>query len=53
LKNVHLTRRAWLVLATTRSGAAFQSAYAELGRGLLSRQDELVQRVLDSSVSGF
>jgi hypothetical protein len=53
LKNVHLSRQDWLVLATTRSGAAFQSAYAELGRGLLARQDELVQRVLDSSVSGF
>ena len=53
LKSVHLSRPDWLVLATTRSGAAFQSAYAELGRGLLARQDELVQRVLDSSVSGF
>ena len=53
LTNAHLSRHDWLVLATTRSGAAFQSAYAELGRGLLTRQDELVQRVLDSSVSGF
>lgn len=53
LKNTHLTHGDWLVLATTRSGASFQSAYAELGRGLLARQDELVQHVLDSRVSGF
>jgi hypothetical protein len=53
LTAVHLSRAQWILLATTRSGPAFQTAYAELGRGLLARRDELVQRVLDSGVSGF
>ena len=53
LKGVHLTREQWTGLAKTREGAAFQDAYAEVGRGLLARQDELVQEVLDSSVSSF
>lgn len=50
---VHLSRTQWILLAKTRDGPGFQAAYAELGRGLLARRDELVQQVLDSSVSGF
>lgn len=53
LKDVHLTREQWILIARTREGAPFQGAYAEVGRGLLARRDELVQHVLDSSVSGF
>jgi hypothetical protein len=53
LGGVRLTRTQWLLLAKTRSGDEFQNVYAELGRGLLARQDELVQQVLDSHVSGF
>jgi hypothetical protein len=52
-KDVRLARRDWLTLATSNKGAAFQTAYAELGRGILERRDELVKRVLDSGVSGF
>jgi hypothetical protein len=52
-EDVRLSPQDWNVLATTKEGAAFQTAYAELGRGILERRDELVQRVLDSSVSGF
>ena len=53
LKGLHLTRADWALLTRTRSGPAFQTVYAALGRSLLARQDELVQRVLDSDVSGF
>ena len=53
LPGAHLSRRDWTALAATRSGRVFQNAYAELGRGLLARQDELVQHVLGSHVSGF
>ncbi|MFN2628230.1 MAG: hypothetical protein ABR569_06290 [Gaiellaceae bacterium] len=53
LKDVHLTRDQWILLATSRAGAPFQNAYAQVGRGLLTRRDRLVQEVLDSGVSGF
>jgi hypothetical protein len=53
LRDVHLTRAQWILLAKKRQGAPFQNAYAELGRGLLARQDEIVQEVLNSHVSGF
>jgi len=53
LKDVQLSREQWILLSKTREGPRFQAAYAELGRGLLARRDVLVQRVLDSSVSGF
>jgi hypothetical protein len=53
LKDVTLTREQWILLSRTREGPRFQSAYAELARGLLARRDELVQHVLDSGVSGF
>jgi hypothetical protein len=48
-----LSRSQWLTLARTRSGPAFQNAYAQLGRGLLARSDELVRHVLGTGVSGF
>jgi hypothetical protein len=53
LPGVRLSRAQWIQLAQTRSGAPFQNAYAQLGRGLLAQQDELVQQVLSSHVSGF
>ena len=53
LKGLELSRQECVVLSTTRAGPAFQTAYAKLARGLLTRQDELVQRVLDAHVSGF
>ncbi len=53
LPGTQLSRSDWTTLAATRSGSVFQDAYAALGRGLLARQDELVERVLDSHVSGF
>jgi hypothetical protein len=53
LKDVRLSREQWILLSQTRKGASFQATYAQVGRGLLARGDELVQRVLDSSVSGF
>jgi hypothetical protein len=52
-KDVQLSRKDWVTLASASSGAAFQRAYAELGRGILERRDELVHTVLDSGVSGF
>jgi hypothetical protein len=36
-----------------KSNTGFRLAYPELARGILAREDELVQRVLDSDVSGF
>ena len=53
LRDVHLTRAQWILLAQTREGAPFQNAYAQVGRGLLTRQNELVQQVLNSHVTGF
>jgi hypothetical protein len=52
-KNLRLSARDRRALETSNSSAAFHSAYDALGRGLLQRRDELVQRVLDGSVSGF
>ena len=53
LKGVTLTPAQWRLLAGPRSGAQFQDTYAAVSRALLTRQDELVQEVLDSKVSGF
>ena len=53
LKGVSLTPAQWRLLAGSRDGAPFQDTYAAVSRGLLARQDELVQEVLDSKVSGF
>jgi hypothetical protein len=40
-------------LIKSNSSTVFQDAYGQLGRGLLTRSDELVQGVLDSNVSGL
>ncbi|MGZ6691229.1 MAG: hypothetical protein ACXVHQ_27675 [Solirubrobacteraceae bacterium] len=53
LPGVRLSTAQWRQLAQSRGDAGFQNAYAELARGFLARQDELVQRVLSSHVSGF
>jgi len=53
LPGVRLSRPQWILLARTRSGLTFQDAYGRLGFGLLARQNELVQQVLGSHVSGF
>jgi hypothetical protein len=52
-KDLHLNADDRHVLETSNSSPAFHRAYAELGRGILQRRDELVQRVLDAGVSGF
>jgi hypothetical protein len=52
-KELRLSAKDRRVLATSNSSAAFHRAYAELGRGILQRRDELVQGVLDAGVSGF
>jgi len=53
LRGVKLTQPQWLTLARNPGSGDFQTAYAQLGRALLARQDELVQQVLSSHVSGF
>jgi hypothetical protein len=53
LGGAKLTRRQWLTLAGNPGSGDFETAYAQLGRALLARQDELVQQVLASHVSGF
>jgi hypothetical protein len=52
-KDLRLNANDRRVLATSNSSTAFHRAYAELGRGILQRRDELVQRVLDAGVTGF
>jgi hypothetical protein len=49
----HMTKEQRRALIKSSTSTAFQDAYAQLGRGLLSRSDELVQNVLDSGVSGL
>ena len=53
LGGAKLTRPQWLTLAQNPASGDFQTAYAQLGRALLARQDQLVQQVLSSHVSGF
>jgi hypothetical protein len=43
----------WTALRRPKSDPDFRLGYPELARGILAREDELVQRVLDSDVSGF
>jgi hypothetical protein len=50
---LRLTAKGRDVLATSNSGAQFDRAYAELGRAILERRDDLVHGVLDAGVSGF
>lgn len=52
-RHVHLTREGWAALRTPKSNPDFRLVYPELARGILEREAELVQRVLDSDVSGF
>lgn len=53
LPGVRLSTTQWRQLAQPPTSAGFQNAYAELARGFLARQDELVQQVLSSHVAGF
>jgi hypothetical protein len=48
-----LTREGRAALAGPRSTPLFRAAYEGLAERILQREDELVQRVLDSDVSGF
>jgi hypothetical protein len=48
-----LTVKEWRQLAQPRSSLAFRRSYEHVTRALLARRDELVERVLDSDVSGF
>jgi hypothetical protein len=43
----------WAALRGPKSNPDFRLVYPELARGILARQDELVERVLDSDISGF
>ena len=43
----------WRVLARQDSGPTFLAAYAQIGFALLARNDELVQRVLESEPAGL
>ena len=52
-KDLRLSAADRHVLASSNSSPAFHRAYAELGRGILERRDDLVQRVLDAGVVGF
>lgn len=53
LPGVQLTDAQWRRLAGPPIGAEFQNTFAEVGRGLLARQGQLVRQVLRSHVSGF
>jgi hypothetical protein len=48
-----LTREGRAALTGPRSTPLFRAAYEGLAERILQREDELVQRVLDSDVSGF
>jgi hypothetical protein len=50
---VRLSAEGWAALRTRKSTREFQLVYPEVARGILERRDELVQRVLDSDISGF
>jgi hypothetical protein len=52
-RHVSFTRAGWAALQAPKSNRDFRLVYPELARGILRREDELVQRVLDSDVSGF
>ena len=50
---VQLSEAERQALVKSNSSAAFQSAYAQLGQGILTRGNELVQEVLDMNVAGL
>jgi hypothetical protein len=52
-RHVTFTREGRAALRGPRSTQDFRDAYKGLADGILQREDELVQRVLDSDVSGF
>jgi hypothetical protein len=52
-RHVHFKPAGWAALRGPKSHPDFRLVYPELARGILEREDELVQRVLDSDVSGF
>jgi hypothetical protein len=52
-RHVRFKPAGWAALRRPKSDPDFRLAYPELARGILAREDELVQRVLDSDVSGF
>jgi hypothetical protein len=52
-RHVDLSKERWKALANPRSNRAFRENYQALAIAVLARRDELVQDVLDSSVSGF
>ena len=52
-RHVSFTRAGWAALRAPKSNRDFRLVYPELARGILRREDELVQRVLDADVSGF
>jgi hypothetical protein len=52
-RHVHFKPAGWAALQAPKSNGDFRLVYPELARGILQRQDELVQRVLDSHISGF
>jgi len=47
------SREWWRILLDRNAGDAFQTNYGELGKAILSERDRFVQRVLDSSATGF
>ena len=52
-RHVSFKPAGWAALHAPKTDPDFRLVYPELARGILERQDELVQRVLDSDVSGF
>lgn len=52
-RHVRIFPAGWTALQGAKATRNFQLVYAELARGLLARRDELVERVLDSDISGF
>jgi hypothetical protein len=52
-RHVHLKPAGWAALREPKTNADFRLVYPELARGILQREDELVEQVLDSDVSGF
>jgi hypothetical protein len=52
-RHVHFKPAGWAALRAPKTNPDFRLVYPELARGILRREDELVQSVLDSDVSGF
>jgi hypothetical protein len=52
-RHVRFKPAGWTALRGPEVEHGLRLAYPELARGILAREDELVQRLLDSDVSGF